>query len=164
MSFLLNENAKVNSPWKSSLVLYSACHTHFWLSVSWSVVFTSLSNLHITLFKWMCIYTCSQAQTKALFWFAVCSIISRKSAHGQSTLQVCQRGGWVLFHVFLNLTTKEWPHHVYSNLMPLKQILWQTTELESSSVGIQHSEWHCDHGVARKVCHISYVCLCKAAL
>ena len=27
----------------------------------------------------------------------VCTIVSRKRAHGQSTLHVCQRGGWALF-------------------------------------------------------------------
>ena len=50
------------------------------------------------------------------------TIVSQKSAHGWSTLQVCQRGGWALFSVFWHLTTKECPCHVSSDSMPLKQI------------------------------------------
>ena len=45
------------------------------------------------------------------------TVVSRKSAHGRSTLQVCQRGGWALFWVFLHLAIKECPCHVY---MPSK--------------------------------------------
>ena len=54
------------------------------------------------------------------------TVVSRKRAHGRSTLQVCQRGGWALFRVFPHLTTKERPCLVYSNSMPLKQIIGQT--------------------------------------
>ena len=51
------------------------------------------------------------------------NVVSRKRAHGRSTLQVCQRGGWVIFRLFPHLTTKERPHHVYSDLKPSKQII-----------------------------------------
>ena len=47
-------------------------------------------------------------------------------AHGQSTLQVCQREGWSLFQVFPHLTTKERPCHVYSGWMPSKQRIRRT--------------------------------------
>ena len=49
--------------------------------------------------------------------------VSRKSAYGWSTLQVCQRGGWALFRMFPHLTTKGHPRHVYSNSKPSKQII-----------------------------------------
>ena len=42
-----------------------------------------------------------------------CTIVLWKSAHGWSTLKVCQRGGWALFWVFPHLTMKERPCHVY---------------------------------------------------
>ena len=38
-----------------------------------------------------------------------CTIVLWKSAHRHSTLQVCQRGVWVLFQVFPHLTMKEPP-------------------------------------------------------
>ena len=37
-----------------------------------------------------------------------------------------QKGGWVLFSVFPHLTMKECPCHVYSDSMPLQQIIEQT--------------------------------------
>ena len=37
--------------------------------------------------------------------FAVYTVVSRKRAHGRSTSQVCQRGGWALFRLFPQLTT-----------------------------------------------------------
>ena len=137
-TFLLNVNAKVNSPWRSSLVLYSARHTHSWLSTFWSVVFTLVSNLCITHFKWMCILVPRPKQSFLL----VCSTIyytvdeTNTIASWKSVLiQVCQRG--VLFHVFLNLTTKSaHPHHIYSDLMPpegsiLTNIQWSCQQLWS---------------------------------
>ena len=36
------------------------------------------------------------------------TLVSWKNAHGQSTLKVRQRGGWVLFQVLLHLNTKEY--------------------------------------------------------
>ena len=51
------------------------------------------------------------------------TVVLRKRAHGQSTLQVFQGGGWALFRLFPHLTTKECPRHVYSDLKPSKQIL-----------------------------------------
>ena len=53
------------------------------------------------------------------------TIVSQKSTHGWSTLQVCQRKGWVLFWVLLRLATKEHPCDVV--YVPLKQIVGQTT-------------------------------------
>ena len=38
-----------------------------------------------------------------------CTIVLWKSAHRHSTLQICQRGVWVLFQVFPHLTMKEPP-------------------------------------------------------
>ena len=49
----------------------------------------------------------------------VSTTVSQKSAHGRSTLQVCQRGGWVLFCVFPHFITKERLCHVYHDSMPL---------------------------------------------
>ena len=64
------------------------------------------------------------------------TVVSRKSAHGQSTLQVCQRGGWALFRVALHLTTKERPCHVYSDLMPSKQIIGQTITYNEATASV----------------------------
>ena len=46
-----------------------------------------------------------------------CTVVMPKSVHGWSTLQVYQRGSWVLFQVFLHLTAKECLCHVYSDSM-----------------------------------------------
>ena len=43
-------------------------------------------------------------------------LVSRKSTHGQSTLQISQTQGYTLFRVSPHLTTKEHPCHVYSDL------------------------------------------------
>ena len=51
------------------------------------------------------------------------TVVSPKRAHGRSTLQVCQRGGWVLFRLSPHLTMKERPRHVYSDLKHSKQII-----------------------------------------
>ena len=50
----------------------------------------------------------------SLPWIS-CTIVLQKSAHGRSTLQVCQRVGWALFRMVLHLTMKEHLSHVYSN-------------------------------------------------
>ena len=55
--------------------------------------------------------------------FIAITVVSRKRAHGRSTLLVCQRGGWALFRLFPHLTTKEHPRHVYNDSKPLKQII-----------------------------------------
>ena len=72
--------------------------------------------------------------------------VSLKSAHEWSTLQVCQRGWWVLFRVFPHLTLKERSCHIYSDLMPLKQIIGQVITqngaASSFEVCTQHSEPH----------------------
>ena len=92
---------------------------------------------------------------------------------GGATLQVCQRGGWALFRLFLHLTTKEPPRHVYSNSKPSKQILGHKIMYNGSPVasksspdGTQHSERHdvTPHSVARGAHRISYVLLRKDAL
>ena len=77
------------------------------------------------------------------------TVVSRKRAHEQSTLQVCQRGGWALFRLFLHLTTKERPRHVYSDSKLSKQIMGQKITYKESPVasksspeGTQHSEQH----------------------
>ena len=55
-----------------------------------------------------------------LFQFQMVHVVS------QSILQVCHSRRWALFQVFPHiLTTKERPCHVYSNSMPLKQIIIQ---------------------------------------
>ena len=55
------------------------------------------------------------------------TVASRKRGHGWSTLQVRRREGWAPFEcMFPQLTTKERPCHVYSDLMPSKQITGQT--------------------------------------
>ena len=68
-------------------------------------------------------------------------------------------------HSFTFITTKERPRHVYSDLLPSKQTIGQTTETPAASKlspdGTQHSEQH--HvavsmaGVAHSVHRISYV-------
>ena len=46
-------------------------------------------------------------------------ILAAKEHPWQSTLQLCPRGVWVLFWVFLYLTTKECLCHVYSDSCPV---------------------------------------------
>ena len=67
---------------------------------------------------------------KTLLWQWACvmhnfiqtfTVVSRKSAHGRSTLQVCQRVGWALLY------------HVYSHLMPLKWIIGQTVSYNEAT-------------------------------
>ena len=42
------------------------------------------------------------------------TVVSQKSAHGRSTLQVRQRRGWTLFRVLPHLTTKEHPYVMFT--------------------------------------------------
>ena len=63
------------------------------------------------------------------------TVVSRKSAHERNTLQVCQSRRWVLFWVFRHLTTKERPCHVYSDLIPSKQIVRQIVEYKEINNG-----------------------------
>ena len=86
------------------------------------------------------------------------TVVSRKGAHGQSILQVCQRGGWVFLRVFPHLTTKEHPCHVYSDWMPLKWIIGQTITDNGTTSGFEVKSWrhttrwvapcHCEHSVS----------------
>ena len=71
-----------------------------------------------------------------------------RAPHDQRTIQVCQRGEWVLFQVFPHLTMKEHPGHVYSNSIP-----------EANTLTNNHV--HNEHGVAHSVRHISFIHLCK---
>ena len=57
------------------------------------------------------------------FCVMICRSLVKNMVHGRSTLQVCQRGGWVLFWLLPHLTTKERPRHVYSDLKPPEQII-----------------------------------------
>ena len=68
-------------------------------------------------------------------------IVSRKSACGRSTLQVCERGEWTPFQVFLHLTTKERPCDVYSNSMPLKHRIGQTITYNRAASGFKVKSW-----------------------
>ena len=91
--------------------------------------------------------------------------------HGRSTLQVCQRRGWVLFRLFPYLTTKEHPCHVYSEL---KQIIGHKITYNGITNGFEVKSWQhttlwtaqCDgeHSVAPGAHCISCVLLCKDAL
>ena len=68
---------------------------------------------------------------KPLVLWALATFVSRKSAHRRSTLQVCQRGGWVLFQVFPHLTMKERPCHVYSDsLNALEENNWTKNNIQ----------------------------------
>ena len=68
-----------------------------------------LSHIYIYIYIYMIVY--------------VYTVVLRKRAHERSTLQVCQRGGWALFRLLPHLTTKECPHHAYSDLKPPEQII-----------------------------------------
>ena len=48
--------------------------------------------------------TCCSPNFSFNLW-CVCTIVFWKNTHGQSTLQVCQTGGWALFWVFWHLTS-----------------------------------------------------------
>ena len=54
----------------------------------------------------------------------VITVVSQKRAHGRSTLQVRQRGGWALFRLFPHLTMKERPRHVYIKPEALEANNW----------------------------------------
>ena len=91
----------------------------------------------------------------SLPWIS-CTVVSRKNAHGRSTLQVCQRGGWVLFRVVPHLTMKEHPCHACSDSMPLKQIIGHATASGFEVESWRHTTlWmvphHQEHGVALAV-------------
>ena len=103
----------------------------------------------------------------SLTWFlghtgAWYTAVSRKRAHGWGTLQVCQRGGWALFWLFLHLTTKQRPRHVYSDSKPSKQIIAHKITYKESPLWMA---W-CDgeHSVACGANHIIYFLLHKDAL
>ena len=106
-----------------------------------------------------------------LAWYTV---ISWKRAHGWGTLQVCQRGGWALFRLFLHLTTKEHPRHVYSDSKPSKQIIGHIIMYNEITSGFEVEFWRhttlwtawCkgENSVACGAHHISYVLLRKDAL
>ena len=75
-------------------------------------------------------------------------------------LTSCRRGGQALFWVFLHLTTKEHPCHVYSApmpWMPWKQITGQIIPYNGTITGFEE-------GIAQGAHHISNVCLRKDAL
>ena len=69
------------------------------------------------------------------------TVVSWKSAHGWSTLQVCQRGGWALFRLFSHLTTKEHPRHVYSNLKPSEQIIERKITYNGTTSSFEVESW-----------------------
>ena len=69
-------------------------------------------------------------------------LVSRKSTHGQSTLQISQTQGYTLFRVSPHLTTKEHPCHVYSDLTTSKQITGQNITYNGTTTGTQHCERH----------------------
>ena len=95
----------------------------------------------------------------------LCTIVSLKSTHGRSTLQVCQREEWVLFRMVLHLTMKEHLSHVYSDSIHLKQIIGQTIMYNGTTSGFEVKSWqyttlwtepcHCELGVACGVHRIS---------
>ena len=103
-----------------------------------------------------CLSCRSNERIKNLF----ITVVSRKRAHGWSTLQVCQRGGWALFRLFPHLTMKECPRHVYSDSKPTKKIIahkityngitssfevesWRYTTLRTAQCDGEHSSSRC---------------------
>ena len=111
---------------------------------------------------------------QSLFAGSTFTVLSRKRDHGQSTVQVCQRGGWALFRLFSHLTTKERPRHVYSDSKHSKQIIGHKITYNGITSGFEVESWRHttlwtarrdgEHGVARSAHHISYILLCKDAL
>ena len=99
------------------------------------------------------------------------TVVLQKRAHGRSTLQVCQRGGWALFWLFPHLTTKERPHHVYSDLKPSKQIFGHKIMHNVITSGFKVESWrwaYCSSWLVSRLpwgCYlISHIRLCKDAL
>ena len=62
---------------------------------------------------------------------------------------------WALFSLFLHLTTKEHPCQVYSDSMPLKQIIGQTIMYNGSQVLTAHNTLNGTMSLAAH--HISYI-------
>ena len=86
------------------------------------------------------------AKTHSVKWHAflngsltvhVYTVVSRKRAHGRSTLQVCKRGGWALFRLIPYLTTKERPRHVNSDLKHSKQIIGHKITYNGITSGLE---------------------------
>ena len=61
--------------------------------------------LNLTHIGWSVIFTLRGREGKQWGIF-ICTIVLQECAHGQSTLQACQKGGWVLFQ---HLPMKEHP-------------------------------------------------------
>ena len=59
-------------------------------------------------------------------------VVSQKSVHGWSTLQECWNRGWVLFQVFLHLTTKEClcHMHIVETWVPLSHKFIRSMEMK----------------------------------
>ena len=106
--------------------------------------------------------------------FYLYSYSHKRSSHGRSSLQVCQRRGWALFQVFPHLTTKEQPCHVYNVLMPPKQIIGQTITYNGAASGFKVKSWryttlwaapcHREHGVTCGLHRISFISHTKLTL
>ena len=99
-----------------------------------------------------------------------CTLVSQKSTHCRSTLPVCQRGGWALFRVFTLFNHKKAPmsclhqfdaleanNWTNSNAQWSHQRIWSRVLMTHNTLNSTTSVHHCEHGVARCVCHISYV-------
>ena len=120
--------------------------------------------------------TCNLVSTLTVIQLSESSytVVSCKRAHGRSTLQVCQRGGWAFFQLFPHLTTKECPRQVYNDSKPSKQIIAHKIMYNRITSVFEVESWQhttlrkarCDgeHSVARGAHRITYVLLCKDAL
>ena len=66
-----------------------------------------------------------------------CTVVSRKSAHGRKTLQVCQRGGQALF---LCLTTKNTHVMFTATSTSWKQSTWQMEPPVASKLSLDNTQ------------------------
>ena len=91
------------------------------------------------------------------------TIVSRKIAHRAPYMSVKEGGGRSFEYFDPYLTTKECPCHVYSDSMPLRQIIGQTITDNRTTSSFKVESWwhttlcpapcHCEHGVAWCIPH-----------
>ena len=113
-------------------------------------------------------YEATNLSGKAGTWFTY-TVVSQRAAMGGAPYKSAKEGGrpyWV---------PKKWPCHVYSDLMPSKQIIGQTVMYNGATCSsFKVESWwhttiwtpscHCEHAVACRAHCIGYICLHKDAL
>ena len=95
-----------------------------------------------SMLQWFeCSYAIEICKRIMLDFYLRLLIACERAPMGGALYKSAKVGGQVLFQVFLYLTTKECPCHVYSDLMPLKQIIGQTVTYNGTISGFEVESW-----------------------